>query len=69
MDYYSNQPGPTKEAAIEELIKETGKNNEEIIKEIIEKETIESWTGWYCSHKQDIKDRIKLITALKISPN
>jgi len=69
MDYYSNQPGPTKEAAIEELIKETGKNNEEIIKEILEKETIGSWTGWYCSHKQDIKDRIKLITALKISPN
>jgi hypothetical protein len=61
MDYYSDQPGPTKEAAIEELIKETGKKNEEIIREILEKETIGSWTGWYCSHKKDIKYRINLI--------
>lgn len=58
MDYYSNEPGPTKEAAIEELIKEIGKKNEKKIREIIGKEEIGSWTGWYCSHKQDIINRL-----------
>ena len=58
MDYYSDQPGPTKEAAIQEIIKEIGKHKEEEIREILEKETIGSWTGWYCSHKKDIINRI-----------
>ena len=62
MDYYSYQPGPTKEEAIKELIKELKEVKEEIIIEIMEKEIIGSWTGWYCSHKRDIKERIiKLI--------
>jgi len=56
MDYYSNQLGPTKEAAIEELIKEMG--NEKIVREIMTKEIIGSWTGWYCSHKLEIRSRI-----------
>jgi len=56
MDYYSNQPGPTKEAAILEIVKEVGQ--EERVREIMLNEIIGSWTGWYCSHKRDIIERI-----------
>ena len=49
LDYYSSYPGPTKEAAIQELIKVVG--NETKVREIMEKEEIGSWTGWYASHK------------------
>ena len=56
MDYYSDQPGPTKEAAIMELVKEIGQ--EQIVREIMETEIIGSWTGWYCGHKREIKERI-----------
>ena len=57
LDYYSRYPGPTKENAIQELIKELG--NEEIVREEMEKETIGSNTGWYASQKKDMITRIK----------
>lgn len=57
LDYYSTYPGPTKECAIEELIKELG--NEEIVREEMEKETIGSYTGWYAIHKKEMITRIK----------
>lgn len=63
MDYYSDQPGPTNEAAIEELIKEMG--NEAIVREIMTKEIIGSWTGWYCSHKREMKIKILKNVLLK----
>ena len=56
MDYYSDQPGPTKEAAIKEIVKEIGQ--EERVREIMTTEVIGSWTGWYFSHKREIIERI-----------
>ena len=40
LDYYSSDPGPTKEAAIQELIKVVG--NETKVREIMEKEEKEN---------------------------
>jgi len=57
LDHYSNYPGPTKEEAIKELIKETG--NERIVREKMEGETIGSYTGWYSSMKLDKIKEIK----------
>jgi len=65
MDWYSNYPGPSKEEAIKEVVKETG--SEEIVRKVIMgMESLGSQTGWYCGFRGDV---IKEVNKLKEEEN
>ena len=73
LDYYSNFPSPSKEVAIEEVVKEILKTNSEI-NETLVRETatnvinkmpsLGSYTGWYVGFKGDAIKEVK--NTLKI---
>ena len=71
LDYYSNFPAPSKEVAIEEVVKEILKisPNESLIREtatdVINKmPSLGSYTGWYVGFKGDAVKSVKEIMKI-----
>ena len=71
LDYYSNFPSPSKEVAIEEVVKEILKisSNESLIREtateVINKmPSLGSYTGWYVGFKGDAVKSVKDIMKI-----
>ena len=71
LDYYSNFPAPSKEVAIEEVVKEILKinSNESLIREITTEvinkmPSLGSYTGWYVGFKGDAIKNVKDIMKI-----
>jgi hypothetical protein len=73
MDYYSNFPAPSKEVAIEEVVKHILNSNSEVEESLIRETatvvinkmpSLGSYTGWYAGFKGDAIKEVK--TILKI---
>jgi hypothetical protein len=71
LDYYSYYPAPSKEVAIEEVVKEILKINSdetlirETTTEVINKmPSLGSYTGWYMGFKSDAIKNVKEIMKI-----
>ena len=71
LDYYSYYPAPSKEVAIEEVVKEILKinSNETLIRETATKvinnmPSLGSYTGWYAGFKFDAIKSVKDIMEI-----